>query len=164
MATQKRVAFLIMNKKLMVAEIQLKYLPTDINRRDLGKINHPPDAYEFIYSLYNLDTIGLFETFVVVFLNKGARIIGYNIHSNGSIDGTLVDVRLLVATALQCGCTSVIVSHNHPSGNLAASNKDKVLTKQLVKAFELFNIQLMDHLIVVPTKQKYFSFVDNGLL
>lgn len=148
----------------MVAEIQLKYLPTDINRRDLGKINHPQDAYEFIYSLYNPDTIGLFETFVVVFLNKGARIIGYNIHSNGSIDGTLVDVRLLVATALQCGCTSLIVSHNHPSGNLAASNKDKLLTKQLVKALELFNINLIDHLIVVPTHKKYFSFVDHRLL
>lgn len=148
----------------MVAEIQLKYLPTDINRRDLGKISHSTDAYDFIFSIFDSDTIGLVETFVIVFLNKALRIIGYNIHSKGSIDGTLVDVRLLVAMALQCGCTNVIIAHNHPSGNLDPSAKDKSITNQVEKGLDLFNIHLMDHLILVPTHKMYYSFVDNGLM
>lgn len=147
-----------------VAEIQLKYIPTEIKARDYGKIRSSKDAYDFIYSLYDPDTIGLKETFVVIFLNRASNIIGYNIHSSGGIDSTVMDIRLICAAALKCAASGVIIAHNHPSGNLQPSDQDKKSTKNIYKALDLFNICLMDHLIVTPTKSNYKSFVDVGIL
>lgn len=151
-----------MKQSEFVAEIQLKYIPTEINRRDYGKIKSSKDAYDFIYSLYDPDTIGLKETFIVIFLNRASNIIGYNIHSSGGIDGTVMDIRLIIATALKCAATSIIVAHNHPSGNLEPSVQDRKSTKSLSQALEIFNICLLDHLLITPNKEAYFSFTDKG--
>lgn len=153
-----------MKQQEYVAEIQLKYIPTEIKARDYGKIRSSKDAYDFIYSLYNPDTIGLKETFMVIFLNRASNIIGYNIHSSGGIDSTVLDIRLICAAAIKCAATSVIIAHNHPSGNLQPSEKDKKSTRNINKALEIFNICLLDHLIISPTKTQYNSFVDNGIL
>ncbi len=146
-----------------VAEIQLKYIPTDIKRRDLGSIRKSAEAYDFLYPLYDQDTIGLTEVFIVVFLNRASRVIGYHIHSIGGITGTVVDIKLIVATALKCACSSILISHNHPSGNLEPSKNDKLQTNQLIKALEVFNLELLDHIIVSPEKGEYYSFTDDWL-
>jgi DNA repair protein RadC len=143
-----------------VAEIQLKYIPKDIKRRDLGSIRKSAEAYDFLYPLYDQDTIGLTEVFIVVFLNRASRVIGYNIHSIGGITGTVVDIKLIVATALKCACSSILISHNHPSGNLEPSKNDKLQTNQLIKALEVFNLELLDHIIVSPEVGKNYSFRD----
>ncbi|MHA8101872.1 JAB domain-containing protein [Aquirufa nivalisilvae] len=143
-----------------VAEIQLKYIPTDIKRRDLGSIRSSVDGYNFLYPLYDLDTIGLTEVFIVVFLNRACRVIGYNIHSVGGITGTVVDIKLIAATALKCACSSILISHNHPSGNLEPSKNDKAETNLLIKALQLFNIEMLDHIILSPEFGKYYSFKD----
>ncbi|MHA8060989.1 JAB domain-containing protein [Aquirufa beregesia] len=149
-----------MKKEHFVAEIQLKYIPTDIKRRDLGSIRKSPEAYDFLYPLYDQDTIGLTEVFIVVFLNRASRVIGYNIHSIGGITGTVVDIKLIVATALKCACSSILISHNHPSGNLEPSKNDKFQTNQLIKALEVFNFELLDHIIVSSANGEYYSFKD----
>jgi DNA repair protein RadC len=149
-----------MKQSEFVAEIQLKYIPSDIKTCDYGKIKTSKDAYHFIYSLYDPDTIGLKETFVVIFLNRASNIIGYNIHSSGGIDGTVMDIRLIIATALKCAATSIIIAHNHPSGNLDPSEQDRKSTKNLNQALELFNISLLDHLIITPKEKAYFSLTD----
>lgn len=146
-----------------VAEIQLKYIPTDIKRRDLGSIRKSPEAYDFLYPLYDQDTIGLTEVFIVVFLNRASKVIGYNIHSLGGITGTVVDIKLIVATALKCACSSILISHNHPSGNLSPSDNDKIQTNHLMKALELFNIEMLDHIIVSPDFGSYYSLKDDWL-
>lgn len=151
-----------MKQSQFVAEIQLKYILTDLKKRDYGKIRTSKDAYNFIYSLYDPDTIGLKETFIVIFLNRASNIIGYNIHSSGGIDGTIIDIRLIIAAALQCAATSIIVAHNHPSGNLEPSVQDKKSTKNLNQALEIFNICLLDHLLITPYQEDYFSFSDKG--
>lgn len=153
-----------MKQSEFVAKIHLKYVPTNIKKRDYGKIQSSIDAYDFIYNLYDPDTIGLKETFVVVFLNQGSRIIGYNLHSSGGIDGTIVDNRLIIVTALKCAATGIIVAHNHPSGNLEPSVQDKKSTKNLNQALEIFNICLLDHLIISPNRTLYNSFVELGIL
>jgi DNA repair protein RadC len=153
-----------MKQSEFVAEIQLKYVPTNTKIRDYGKIKSSKDAYDFIYSLYDPDTIGLKETFIVIFLNRASNIIGYNIHSSGGIDGTVIDIRLIIATALKCAATSIIIAHNHPSGNLEPSVQDKKSTTNLNQALEIFNICLIDHLILSPNERKYNSFVDVGLI
>lgn len=152
-----------MKKSDFVAEIKLKYIPTNLKRRDLGSIRKSEDAYKFLYSLYDQDTIGLTEVFIVVFLNRASRIIGYSIHSKGGITGTIVDIKLIVATALNCACSSILISHNHPSGNLIPSKNDKAQTNLIKMALEVFSLELLDHIIVVPIKGNYYSFTDNGL-
>lgn len=101
---------------------------------------------------------------MVVFLNKASNIFGYNIHSSGGLDITVMDIRLIIISALKCAATSIIIAHNHPSGNLEPSAQDKKSTKNLNQALEIFNICLLDHLIITSKKNTYNSFVELGLL
>lgn len=151
-----------MKQSEFVAEIQLKYLPTSISRKCVGKIKSSIDAYNFLKTIYNPDTVALTETFVLLFTNYTNDIIGYNFHSSGNIASTQVEIRLIVAIAINCACSGVIISHNHPSGAMRPSNSDKEITNKINQALELFNIRLLDHIIVSPIRGDYYSFADNG--
>ena len=74
----------------------------------------------------------------------------------------IVDIKLLVSLALHCMATHVMIVHNHPSGNLKASDSDEALTVTVKDALKLIDVQLVDHLIIVDTA--YFSFNDEGML
>jgi DNA repair protein RadC len=102
------------------------------------------------------------EVFVAVFLNKGQRVIDTNIFSQGGITGTVVDVRTIARRALELGATGVVVSHNHPSGNLRPSNEDKHLTQKLKQGLKVLDIALIDHIIV--SDEGYYSLSDTGEL
>ena len=81
----------------------------------------------------------------------------------GGLMGTVVDLRLLYAVALKGLAAGLILSHNHPSGSQRPSGADEKLTQKIKKAGELFDIKVLDHLIIMPDG-KYFSFSDNGIL
>ncbi len=98
----------------------------------------------------------------VLLLNTACRLIGTERLSSGGVDGTVVDVRKLMAMALRFNATSFVLAHNHPSGNLTPSASDISLTRNLVKAGKILNIQLLDHLIVAG--HKYYSFSDENML
>ncbi|MFK8056877.1 MAG: DNA repair protein RadC [Saprospiraceae bacterium] len=98
----------------------------------------------------------------VLFLNTACRLIGTERLSSGGVDGTVVDVRKLMAMALRFNATSFVLAHNHPSGNLTPSSSDISLTRNLVSAGKILNIQLLDHLIVAG--HKYYSFSDENML
>ena len=115
-------------------------------------------------TIYNQDTIALTETFVLVFTNHANEIIGYNIHSSGTIASTQVEIRLIMAIAINCACSGVIISHNHPSGSMSPSKSDRLITDKINQALEVFNIKLLDHIIVSPNRGDYYSFADNGIL
>ncbi len=151
-----------MEQSEFVAEIQLKYLPTAKSRFSVGKIQSSIDAYNFLNTIYNPDTIALTEKFVLVFTNHANEIIGYNIHSSGNIASTQVEIRLIVAIAINCACSGVIISHNHPSGSMSPSKSDRLITDKINQALEVFNIKLLDHIIVSPNQGDYCSFADNG--
>lgn len=102
------------------------------------------------------------EEFWIIYLNNSNKVIQYNQQSKGGITGTLVDVRLVLKTALEVGATSLILTHNHPSGTLKPSGVDKQLTQKLVTAAESLDIKVLDHLII--TEKAYFSFADENLL
>lgn len=102
------------------------------------------------------------EIFVALFLNQGNRILHTEILSEGGITGTVVDVRLLIKKALQHNTTSIILCHNHPSGNLKPSTADKDLTIKIANAAKLLDIVVNDHIIV--SNEGYFSFCDEGLM
>lgn len=103
-----------------------------------------------------------YEEFHVVHLNRANRIIFDETISRGGTASTLVDVKLVMKSALDKLASSLIFVHNHPSGNLTPSAADDHLTRQLKKAAELLDIRVLDHIII--TSQGYYSYNDNGRL
>ena len=102
------------------------------------------------------------EEFWIVYLNNSNKVIHKNQLSKGGITGTLVDVRLVMKTAIEVGAIGIILAHNHPSGTLKPSEADKQITKKLKTAAESLDIKVLDHLIV--TEKAYFSFADENML
>ncbi|MFV0540047.1 MAG: RadC family protein [Aestuariibaculum sp.] len=102
------------------------------------------------------------EEFWIIYLNNSNKIIQKNQLSKGGISGTVVDVRLVLKTALEVGATALILVHNHPSGNLKASEADIKITQRLKQAAQSLDIKVHDHIIV--TENEYFSFADEALL
>ncbi|MCF6130353.1 DNA repair protein RadC [Flavobacterium sp. AS60] len=101
------------------------------------------------------------EEFWVLYLNNSNKVIHKSQLSKGGITGTVVDVRLIFKTALEQGAISIILTHNHPSGKLLASDADKDITKKLKVAGEQLDIKVLDHIIITETG--YFSFQDEGI-
>ena len=97
-----------------------------------------------------------------MYLNNSNKILEKFQISKGGITGTLVDVRISLKKALEIGAVSLILTHNHPSGNLRPSEADKQLTQKLKTAAESLDIKILDHIIV--TEKSYFSFADDGIL
>jgi DNA repair protein RadC len=89
-------------------------------------------------------------------------VLGYCQISSGGLSGTVADVRIIMQAALKSNACSIILSHNHPSGNLIPSEADKDLTKKIREAGKFLDIPALDHLII--TSETYFSFADEGLM
>jgi len=102
------------------------------------------------------------EEFWILYLNNSNKILERFQISKGGITGTLVDVRITLRKAIEIGAVSLVLAHNHPSGNLRPSEADKQLTQKLKTAAESLDIKILDHIIV--TEKSYFSFADDGLL
>jgi DNA repair protein RadC len=102
------------------------------------------------------------EEFWIIYLNNSNKVIKKSQLSKGGITGTLVDVRLVLKSALEVGATGLILAHNHPSGTLKPSSADQKLTDKLKIASESLDIKVLDHIIV--TEKAYFSFADENML
>ena len=102
------------------------------------------------------------EEFWVILLNRANRVIKKHQISQGGVAGTVADPKIIFKMALSELASGIILAHNHPSGNLTASQADMDLTRKLKEAGKLLEIQVLDHLIVAG--QKYFSFADEGIL
>ncbi len=102
------------------------------------------------------------EEFWVLYLNNSNKVLQKKQISIGGKTGTLVDPRIVFRAALDFGATSIILTHNHPSGSLNPSQSDRVLTNKLKMAGESLDIKLLDHLII--TEKKYYSFADENIL
>ncbi|HQX05075.1 MAG TPA: DNA repair protein RadC [Flavobacterium sp.] len=102
------------------------------------------------------------EEFWVLYLNNANKIIYKAQLSKGGITGTVVDVRLLLKTALEHNALSFVLTHNHPSGKLIASEADIQITQKLKLAAKQLDMSVIDHIIV--TENGYFSFADEGIL
>ena len=101
-----------------------------------------------------------YEVFAVVFLNKSNKIIHFEIISRGGITGTVADPRIILKKALEENATSIVLCHNHPSGNLQPSKADEAITYKIKEAAKFLDIQLMDHIIV--SEEGWYSFADEG--
>jgi DNA repair protein RadC len=103
-----------------------------------------------------------YEVFAVLFLNKANKINHFEIISKGGITGTVADPRIILKRALEEDATSIVLCHNHPSGNLQPSKADETITNNIKQAARYFDIAVMDHIIV--SEEGYFSFADEGIL
>lgn len=104
----------------------------------------------------------LTEVFAVAFLNRANKVNHLEVISEGGVTGTVADPRVIFKKALQHNAVSLILCHNHPSGNLQPSRADEELTIKLREAARFFDMQVLDHVIV--SEEGYFSFADEGLL
>ncbi|SFL08978.1 RadC-like JAB domain-containing protein [Porphyromonadaceae bacterium KH3CP3RA] len=102
------------------------------------------------------------EEVYVMFLNRANRVLGIMMLCTGGISGTVVDIRMILQTALKVNCSGICLSHNHPSGQLKASLQDVNLTKKLKEACSWMDISLLDHIIV--TEESYYSLADEGII
>lgn len=144
-----------------VSEIQLVY-KTSVKPSERPKISSSQSAYDILLQAWDSDKIEFVEQFKILLLNKGNKVLGIYEISTGGISGTVVDLRLIFAAALKANASSIIMTHNHPSGALIASQADKEITKKVVQAGKLLDISVLDHLII--TTEGYYSFADEGAL
>lgn len=132
------------------------------NLKDRPKIKTSRDAYEIAKNVFDMKKIGLQEQIVVLYLNNSNIVIGSCNLCTGALTGVVVDIRHILASALKLMATGVVISHNHPSGKMIASEQDKVLTKKLDKALEQIDMKLLDHIIISPFDE-YISLKDEGI-
>jgi DNA repair protein RadC len=95
-------------------------------------------------------------------MNRSNKVIDQHKISQGGISGTVIDVRMILKNAIEKLACSLILCHNHPSGNLQPSESDIKITAKLKEAAQVMDIQVLDHLII--TDNAYFSFADEGIL
>lgn len=101
-----------------------------------------------------------FEEFWVLLLNRANKVIGQEMISRGGVSGTVADTKIIFKAALDHLASSIILIHNHPSGNLQPSSQDIQLTNKMKEAGLMMDVAVLDHLIVTDTG--YFSFADEG--
>jgi len=144
-----------------VSEIDLIYR-SKVKASERPQIKTSKDAADLLRHLWSEDKIDFVEQFKVLFLNRANKVLGIFEVSTGGITGTVADPRLIFVAALKMNCTGILISHNHPSGNLKPSKPDEDLTQKIKQAGLFLDIKLLDHIIV--TSESYYSFADEGLI
>jgi DNA repair protein RadC len=136
-----------MEKENELRELEVIY--TSSHEQALkDKITTSEEAYNLLVKSYNKNTICCQEQFNVLLLNNANQPLGVYKASKGGITGTIADIRLILGMALKTLATGLILSHNHPSGNLKPSEADLRLTKKFKEACFLLDISLIDHIII----------------
>jgi DNA repair protein RadC len=148
-------------KQFEVAEIQLSYRTT-VKPSLRPKIRTSKDTYEILLESWDDSKIEFVEQFKVILLNRANKVLGIFEVSTGGVAGTVADPKVIFAAAIKTNASGVILSHNHPSGNLIASKSDIELTKRLKEGGRLLEIDLLDHVII--SAEGYFSFADEGMI
>lgn len=144
-----------------VAEVELIY-KTKVKPSERPKIASSRDSYNLLLQCWDMDKIELQEQFKVMLLNRSNKVLGIFEVSSGGITGTVADPKLIFMAALKASACGIIISHNHPSGNLKPSRPDEELTRKIKEAGRLLDIQVLDHVIV--SSEGYYSFADEGLI
>lgn len=134
-------------------------------RRSTSILNEKPQLKDsktaFILLQKELGDLN-YENFCILLLNRANKVLRAVKISDGGITGTVVDPRKVFKIALDNNATSIILGHNHPSGQLAPSDADIKLTRKLKEAGEMLDLPVLDHLIIGDGN--YYSFADEGIM
>lgn len=148
-------------------EVHLMYSSSHRDVPMLTKIKCSKDVYDIMIDCFEEGQIGIKESFWLLCLDRSNNVRCISKISEGGISGTVTDVRLIYATALLTLSSGIIICHNHPSGNVTASESDSRITRKIKEAGNILDIQLLDHIIInglLTEDNKYYSFADNGLI
>ncbi len=126
---------------------------------DKYKVTSSASANAYIRSIIKFEKV---EKVVVVCLNRESVVLGHEIISKGSIDEVIVYTRHIIEVALRYNAVSIILAHNHPSGNPLPSREDEILTNRVYKALAYAGIKLVDHIIIGGREEEYYSFLGNN--
>lgn len=140
-------------------EIQAVY--KRLHDGQLVTIECAKDSEQYIRKFWPVQ-ISYQEAFMVIYMNQSNKVIAHNVISIGGITGTFVDLRMIFQNALLSSAVSLVLVHNHPSGQNRPSEADKKLTKQIVEAGKILNICVLDHIIL--TEDSYYSFADDLMI
>ena len=144
-----------------VSEINVSYRPK-VKASERPKVSTSKEVYDILFNNWDLDKMELLEQFKILLLTRANRVIGIYEVSSGGMAGTVADPKLIFSAALKACASSIILSHNHPSGNLKPSQADISLTQKLRTAGSFLDIDVLDHIIL--TSEGYISFVEEGLM
>lgn len=144
-----------------IAEIKISY-SARVPKISQSQVVSSNDSYQIFINHWNKDTISLFEEFKILLLSRANMCLGIFTVSQGGTTSTVVDAKLVFATALKCNAINIILAHNHPSRNLSPSMADIKLTKKLKEGGKLLDIDVLDHLVL--SDEGYYSFADEGML
>jgi len=143
----------------IVAALELGRRRKEAEPNKINKITSSKDVFDIVSPVYK-DLPH--EEFWVLFLNRANGVIKRESVSKGGVAGTVVDSKIIFKSAIEQLASSVILTHNHPSGNLKPSEADIQLTKKIKEAGNMLDIPVLDHLIITDTA--YFSFADEGMI
>lgn len=142
-----------------VNELTLMYKTTATDKVQITGVSNAVDVLVKNWS----PDIEVRESVYCLHLNRQNEVVNIHEISKGGYSGTVVDTKMVFSAALISGASSIILAHNHPSGTLTPSMADKSLTKKIVKAGDILDIKVFDHIIVTPNGG-YFSFAENSML
>ncbi|HBH83698.1 MAG TPA: DNA repair protein [Bacteroidales bacterium] len=145
-----------------IAEVRLTY-KTKVKASDRPQVKNSNDAFELFYSSWDQETIEHIEEFKILLLNRANKVLGIASVSKGGISGTVTDIRLIFQYAIKSNASGIIICHNHTSGSLQPSESDKSITRKIKESGTLMDIQLLDHLILIPGKE-FYSLADSGII
>jgi len=143
-----------------VNEIEVIYKPR-LDITPLQKITSAENIVSFFRDVW-ADDIEFRERFYVLYLNKQNKILGYYLLSIGSSCATVVETKMVFQPAINLHACSIVLAHNHPSGNRNPSNADLKLTSTIVNAGKILDVPVLDHIIL--TVDNFYSFVENNCL
>lgn len=143
-----------------VCDVKLTY-NTKVKSSERAVVKDSNSAYSLLIGhVYDPETIQHREYMKLILLNRAHKVLGIAHISEGGLDSTSADIRIIMQAAILGNASAMILSHNHPSGNKQPSNQDDLLTEKVNKATKLFGIQLLDH--IIATDSEYYSYSDEG--
>ena len=140
-------------------EITISY-KDNVKASERIKILSSETSYSYLKPFY-AECMEHHEESYVMFLNRANKALGVSLISKGGMAETVMDVKIILQTALKVHASGIILSHNHPSGNLRPSEPDKQITSKIKEACKVLDLHLLDHIIL--TEESYYSFTDEGL-
>lgn len=144
-----------------VSEIDVTYRPK-FKASERPTITGSRDVYTILNQNWDMNKMELLEQFKILLLNRANRVLGIFEVSTGGMAGTIADPKLIFSTALKACASSIILAHNHPSGNLKPSQADINLTRKVKDGGILLDIAVLDHVIL--SAEGFYSFADEGLI
>lgn len=151
------------NTKNVLEEVYVGY-KTKIQSTDRVTVTNSRECYNHLFLAYDKDTFQYKESFFAMYLNRANKVLGVLKISEGGVCGTVCDARIIMQAALRLNASFIVLSHNHPSGNMKPSQSDIEITNRLQEAAKFMDMKILDHIIVSADENTYYSFGDEGRL